>query len=122
MNGKKVHGVRYPTKKVMKKWKNKEKKGNQSIIQGKVIVKVFYYALSQNLSRVYPRSEEIGERKDKRKNEPNCLVIWVFCYHHKSRIKLIESSRKVYFFTFIRKGNKNENENLRHFSSHLILI
>lgn len=47
---------------------------------------------------------------DERESEPNCLVIWLFCYHHhKSRMKLIES--KGVFFIFIRKRREKKTKN-----------
>ena len=48
---------------------------------------------------------------DGRKSGPNCLVIWLFCYHHyKSRMGLIESSRKVYFLYSYEKAERKKRK------------
>jgi len=68
-----VHGVRYPTKKGMKKTKKKrrkKRKGNQSIIWGKVIVKVS----TKLVTRLHPEGRRGGKRRDKIMNQ----IVWSF--------------------------------------------
>lgn len=115
MNRKKC--MEYSTlQKGVKKKKNErryKKKGNQSRgskynLGESSMSKFLLHTFTRLVAHLRPQGRGGG---DERESEPNCLVIWLFCYHHhKSRMKLIESSRKVYFLYSYEKAERKKRK------------